>query len=135
LVGEITRTFGARGLLPAALGRNNSRGAPAAALIFTGLLATGVTLMNYSRSLVEGFTFLSVVVTAANLPLYLLCAGALLVLWRRQPGTLPAGAWLAGAAGAVYSVFAFVGVGIEAFLWALALVSAGIPLYVWRRLR
>lgn len=135
LVGEITRTFGARGLLPGALGRNNDRGAPAAALVFTGLLATGVTLMNYSRSLVDGFTFLSVVVTAANLPLYLLCAGALLVLWRRQPGTLPAGAWLAGAAGAVYSLFAFVGVGIEAFLWALALVSAGIPLYAWRRLR
>ena len=83
LVGEITRTLGARGLLPAALGRNNRRGAPAAALILTGLLATGVTLMNYSRSLVEGFTFLSVVVTAANLPLYLFCAGALLVLWRR----------------------------------------------------
>lgn len=135
LVGEITRTLGARGLLPAALGRNNRRGAPAAALILTGLLATGVTLMNYSRSLVEGFTFLSVVVTAANLPLYLFCAGALLVLWQRGPALLPRAAWLAGLAGAAYSVFAFVGVGLEAFLWALVLVSAGIPLYGWRRLR
>ena len=135
LVGEITRTLGARGLLPAALGRNNPRGAPAAALVFTGLLATGLTLMNYSRSLVDGFTFLSVVVTAANLPLYLFCAGGLVLLWRRDPTLLPTGAWFAGAIGAAYSVFAFVGIGLEAFLWALALVSAGLPLYAWRRLR
>jgi APA family basic amino acid/polyamine antiporter len=135
LVGEITRTLGARGLLPAALGRNNGHGAPAAALVFTGLLATGVTLMNYSRSLVDGFTFLSVVVTAANLPLYLFCAGGLIILWRRDPGLLPRTAWLAGAIGAAYSVFAFIGIGLEAFLWAVALASAGLPLYAWRRLR
>jgi APA family basic amino acid/polyamine antiporter len=135
LVGEITRTLGAHGLLPKALGRNNGRGAPATALIFTGLLATGLTLMNYSRSLVDGFTFLSVVVTAANLPLYLFCAAGLLILRRRDPALLPAGAWLAGAIGAAYSVFAFVGIGFEAFLWALALASAGLPLYAWRRLR
>jgi APA family basic amino acid/polyamine antiporter len=133
LVGEITRTLGARGLLPAALGRNNRRGAPAAALVFTGVLATGLTLMNYSRSLVDGFTFLSVVVTAANLPLYLFCAGGLIILWRRDRALLPAGAWFAGAIGAAYSVFAFVGVGLEAFLWALALASAGVPLYAWQQ--
>jgi hypothetical protein len=28
-----------------------------------------------------GFTFLSVIVTAANLPLYLVCSVAVLVLW------------------------------------------------------
>ena len=39
--------------------------------------------MNYSKSLVEGFTFLTLVVTAANLPLYLFCAIALVVLARR----------------------------------------------------
>jgi len=135
LVGEITRTLGARGLLPETLGRNNGRGAPAAALVFTGLLATGLTLMNYSRSLVDGFTFLSVVVTAANLPLYLFCAGGLVILWKRDRALLPAGAWLAGALAAAYSVFAFIGIGLEAFLWALALTSAGLPLYAWRRWR
>ncbi len=135
LVGELTRTLGAHGLLPAIVSRDNSRGAPGAALVLTAALATAVALMNYSKSLVDGFTFLSIVVTAANLPLYLCCAGALLVLWRRAPGLLPRGAWILGLAGAAYSVFAFVGVGTEAFLWALVLALAGIPLYAWRCLR
>ena len=30
--------------------------------------------MNYTESMAKGFAFLSVVVTAANLPLYLFCA-------------------------------------------------------------
>jgi APA family basic amino acid/polyamine antiporter len=135
LVGELTRTLGAHGLLPAIVSRDNSRGAPGAALVLTAALATAVALMNYSKSLVDGFTFLSVVVTAANLPLYLCCAGAILMLWRRAPGLLPRGAWILGLAGAAYSIFAFIGVGTEAFLWALVLALAGIPLYAWRCLR
>jgi len=134
-VGELTRSFGAHGVLPAFLGRNNRRGAPAAGLIFTGFLATLVALMNYSESLVQGFTFLSVVTTAASVPLYFCCALALLALWRRDRRRLTASAWIAGLIGAAYSVFALAGVGIEAFLWALALVSAGLPLYLWQRRR
>ena len=132
-VGELTRSFGAHGVLPSFLGRNNRRGAPAAGLVFTGALATGVTLMNYSESLVRGFTFLSIVTTAASLPLYFCCAVALVVLWRRDPGRLPRAAWIAGLAGAAYSVFTLFGVGLEPFLWALALAAAGIPLYAWQR--
>jgi APA family basic amino acid/polyamine antiporter len=133
LAGELTRTLAAHRLLPAPLARDNRRGAPAAALIVSGLLATAVALMNYSRSLVEGFTFLSVVVTAANLPLYVGCAAALVLLWRRERSSLPRLAWLFGAGGFLYSVYAFVGVGTEPFLWAVALAAVGVPLYLWRR--
>jgi UDP-N-acetylglucosamine acyltransferase len=62
---------------PAAVRGLNSRGAPWLALALTAVLATVMVLMNYSKSLVEGFTFLTLVVTAANLPLYLCCALAL----------------------------------------------------------
>ena len=46
-----------------------------------------MVLMNYNRSLVQGFAFMSVIVTAANLPLYLMSSVALAVLaWRgRRP--------------------------------------------------
>lgn len=132
LVGELTRTLAVHGTLPAVLARSNARGAPALALVFTGVLATAVALMNYSRSLVEGFTFLSIVITAANLPLYVGCAAALVILWRGNRRSLPRLAWLAGLGGLLYSVYAFVGVGHEPFLWAVALASAGLPLYWWR---
>jgi hypothetical protein len=105
------------------------------ALVVTGLLATAMVLMNYSRSLVEGFTFLTLVVTAANLPLYLFCALALVVLWRRGARRLPGQLLVLGLVGTAYSVFAFVGLGREPFLWALALGAAGLPLYAVMRRR
>jgi len=121
------------GTLPARLGRLNARGAPGVALALSGVLAMAMVAMNYSKSLVEGFTFLTLVVTAANLPLYLLCAFALVVLCKR--GVRPDARDLLafGLLGTAYSIFAFVGLGREPFLWSLALAAAGLPLYLMMR--
>ena len=135
LVGELTRTMAVNGVMPAALGRNNGRGAPAVALIVTGLFGSGMVLMSYSKSLVEGFTFLTNVVTAANLPLYLCCSLALAVLWRRGDKAGVRGMFVAALLGTAYSVFAFVGLGHEPFMLGLVLAAAGVPLYVFMRLR
>ena len=135
LVGELGRTLAMNKLLPEVLGRSNRFGAPWVGLLVTGGVATFVGLMNYSASLVKGFTLLSVIVTAANLPLYLCCALAVYVLWRRVPGALPPKLWLAGAGGIAFAAFAFIGVGKEPFLWALALAAVGVPVYFWMRWR
>lgn len=132
VVGELTATMARHGTLPRPLERLNARGAPGLALVVTGLLATVMLLMNYSRSLVEGFTFLTLVVTAANLPLYLFCALALVVL-RRRGEAAPRDLLVLGVLGTAYSVFAFIGLGREPFVWALALGVAGLPLYFLRR--
>jgi APA family basic amino acid/polyamine antiporter len=135
LVGELTRTLAMNNLLPEILGRSNRFGAPWAALLLTGALATFVGLMNYSESLVAGFTFLSVVVTAANLPLYICCALAILTLLRREPATLSPLLWLTGLGGIAFTAFAFKGAGMEPLLWAAALALAGLPVYFWMRWR
>jgi APA family basic amino acid/polyamine antiporter len=123
------------GTLPARLERLNSRGAPGTALVLSGVFASAMVLMNYSKSLVEGFTFLTLVVTAANLPLYLFCALGLVVLWRRGVRPPSSDMLVLGVLGTAYSVFAFVGVGREPFLWSLALAAAGLPLYALMRAR
>jgi APA family basic amino acid/polyamine antiporter len=135
LVGDVTATMARHGTLPATLGRLNSRNAPGVALVVTGVLATAMVLMNYSKSLVDGFTFLTLVVTAAGLPLYLFCAWALVVNWRRGGRGLPADLLVLGLLGTAYAVFAFVGLGQEPFLWALVLGAAGLPLYALLRRR
>lgn len=135
VVGELTRTLASRRLLPPVFANSNRHGAPASALLLVGVLATGVALMNYSKTLVDGFTFLSIIVTAANLPIYLCCSIGLLWLWRRDPASVPRHAWFFGAGGLAFSVFAFIGVGTEPFLWALALAAAGVPVYFWMRWR
>lgn len=135
LVGELTRTMALNGVMPAVLSRNNRRGAPAIALVVTGLLASAMVLMSYSKSLVDGFTFLSKVVTAANLPLYLCCSLALAVLWRRGGRTAARGMLAVGLLGTVYVLFAFIGLGREPFQLGLLLAAAGVPLYVFMRWR
>ena len=90
--------------------------------------------MNYSRSLIDGFTFLTLVVTAANLPLYLFCAMALLVLWRRGQ-RLTGDLLVLGLLGSAYTVFAMVGMGQEPFLWGIVLGLAGLPMYAVLRRR
>ena len=134
LTGELTRTMAGHGLLPAWLGGHNGRGAPSAGLLAAGLLGSAMVLMNYSRSLIDGFTFLTLVVTAANLPLYLFCALALVVLWKRGQ-RLTRDLLVLGLLGSAYSVFAMVGMGQEPFLWGVVLGLAGLPVYASLRRR
>ena len=97
-----------------------------------------MVLMSTSKSLVQGFVFLTTVVTAANLPLYLGCALALVVIWRRRGAAAARGLLPLGLLGAGYAVFAIIGIGTESLLWALALAAAGLPVYWamrWRRAR
>ncbi len=135
VVAELTCTLASRQLLPPVFAKRNRPGAPAPALLLVGLLSTGVALLNYRESLVKGFTFLSIITTAANLPVYLCCSLGLLWLWQRDRAGLPRLTWLYGAGGLAFSIYAFIGVGTEPFLWALALASVGVPVYFWMRHR
>ena len=136
LVGELTRTMARSGVLPPLLARDNRDGAPVAALFVTGVLASAMIWMSHSQSLVAAFTFLTLVVTAANLPAYLGCALALMVLWRRRTPTCTSRtAPVAASVGVVFVIFVFVGTGREPFLYALALCAAGLPLYALMRIR
>ncbi|MCJ7451889.1 MAG: amino acid permease [Steroidobacteraceae bacterium] len=135
LASELTRTMASHGLLPRRLDAQNGRGAPMAGLLVTGVLATAMVLMNYSKSLVEGFTFLTLVVTAANLPLYLCCALALVVLWKRGEARPSRDLMVLGILGSAYVVFALFGMGREPFLWGLALAAVGVPVFAVLRAR
>jgi basic amino acid/polyamine antiporter, APA family len=106
-------------------------------LLLTGAAASFMLLMNYTESMAKGFAFLSVIVTAANLPLYLFCALAIIVLWRRgeirRPGRREMVLVFAAALATAFSVWLFFGVGIRSLLWAVALALIGVPVYWWMR--
>jgi APA family basic amino acid/polyamine antiporter len=135
VLGEITVSFARHGAFPAPLGKVNSHGAPTRAFLLTGTAASVMLLMNYDESMAAGFTFLSVVVTAANLPIYFGCALAVLVLWRRgeipRPGARESRWFAAALIATLYCVWVFIGIGGKSLLWALALSAAGVPVYWW----
>jgi basic amino acid/polyamine antiporter, APA family len=128
LCGEMTRTMAAAGTLPRPLAKVNAQGAAARGLLLSGAIATAMIAMSYSKSLVDGFTFLTTVVTAANLPMYLLCALAWLVL--RQRGLAAArGLPVAAVLGLAFCAFAVYGMGREATLYGLGMVAVSVALY------
>ena len=137
MAGELTQTFARHGTLPQSLAKANAHAAPTRALLLTGAAASLILVMNYTESMAKGFAFLSVVVTAANLPLYLFCALAILVLWRRGEISRPSRREMllvfAATIATVFSVWLFIGVGIKSLLWAVALALVGVPVYWWMR--
>ncbi len=138
MIGEVTQGLAKHGHFPAALSRENVHGAPTLAFIVTGVIASAMLLSNYDQSIASGFTFLSVVVTAANLPLYIVCSIAILVLRKRggRGGRVAAGGRLwgvAAAAAALYCGWVLLGVGWKPLLWTSVLGAAGVPVYLGSR--
>ena len=133
ILGELTVSFARHGGFPRWLGAVNSRGAPTRALVFTTLLASLMVVMSYNDSMAGAFTFLSVVVTAATLPIYIGCALAVLLLWARKQ--LPRGdarelRWCAAALIATcYCIYIAIGIGGKPLLWSVVLCVVGIPVY------
>ena len=124
LAGEVTASMANHGIFPPLLKASNRHGAPAWSLLLVGALASVMVAMNYSRSLAEGFTFLTLVVTAASMPLYLVGGAAVFKL--RQRGALLA---FSAVMTCVFSLWAFYGMGQEAFWWGIVLGAAGLPVY------
>jgi amino acid transporter len=68
------------GLFPRAFQRLTNRGTPGVALLATGLLITGLIVMNASKGLVRAYTFINLMATLATVIPYAFCAMAALVV-------------------------------------------------------
>ena len=131
VVGQLPLAVAQDGLFPRIFARTSKSGTPAAAMIIGGLLTTGVVCLNYTRGLVELFTFLILLATLNTLIPYAFSSMAVFVLPDRgnvRPFTAAAKAAAAVAFG--YSLWAMAGAGAEAIYWGFLLLMAGLPVYV-----
>ena len=134
MVGEVTQCLARHGRFPSALARENAHGAPTRALLVSGVIASIMLLTNYNESISGVFVFLTVVCTAATLPMYMTCTIGILVL--RQRGLLnslagPPLFWtLAVACTVAYGAWVFIGIGAKPLLWMLALGAVGVVIYL-----
>ncbi|MFL6600308.1 MAG: amino acid permease [Steroidobacteraceae bacterium] len=133
ILGDVTQTIARHGHFPQSLAKENKHGAPTGALVLTGVVASLMLLSNYSQSIGNLFVFLSVVVTAANLPVYLSCTLAILAISRREatpaPRTPTVTVTVAAASAAAYCAWVSIGIGIKPLLWTLALGAVSAPVY------
>nr|WP_298727254.1 amino acid permease [uncultured Steroidobacter sp.] len=133
LQAEMPRVLANEGVFPKVFARESRHGTPGASLLITSLLLTTLVSMNYSRSMVQVFTFIILIATSTYLVMYLCCAlAALKLCWDGSLGS--AGRRLSpflliATLASVYSLWTLFGAGAEAFWWSLALFAAGLPVY------
>ena len=125
LSGQVPFAAARDGLLPGPFARLDRGGTPLFGVLASGVLASLLVAANYSRSLVQLFTFSILLSTAATLLPYFVGAAAWLL--RGGKGRLVALFALA------YSAYALAGAGRDALLWGGVLLLAGLPVYAWMR--
>lgn len=122
---QVPMAAAADGVMPRVFARLDRRGVPAPGVLIAGALATLLVCANFSKSLVQLFTFAILLSTAATLLPYVVCSAA----WLRR-GT---GGRVVAALALLYSLYALFGIGAESLLWGAVLVVAGLPVFVLSR--
>ncbi len=133
LTGQLPMAIAADGLFPPVFGAMSARGVPARGIVIGGVFSTILIAMNYSRRLVDLFTFIILLATLSTLIPYVFSALATFLIPETPEGGRPrrtGGAVVAGLAFA-YSLWAIGGAGAEVVYWGFLLLVAGLPVYVW----
>jgi len=125
ILGQIPMAVALDGLAPKVFSKRNLGGSSNISLLMAASLATILLMMNYSQGLIQMFEFLATMSTLAILVPLLVSAIAEL-----KHSFSNARAWASVAlVGAVYSLFAIFGSGINVVLWGLLIFFAGLPVY------
>ncbi|MEO1406381.1 MAG: amino acid permease [Pseudomonadota bacterium] len=125
ITGQLPMAVALDGLAPKAFKQRNLGGTQSLSLLIGSALASVLLLANYTRGLVEVFTFLIMMSTATILvPLFVSALAEFRVSWTSQK------AW-ASLAGLVllYTVFTILGSGLSVLAWGCLLFAVGIPVY------
>ena len=132
VVGHLPRAVAADGLFPRRFAQLSGSGTPAFGMVVGASLASALIAMNYSRNLVDLFTFTILLSTLSTLVPYTFCALAGFILSRRQPA-MPwsRGRAVVAALAFAYSLFAIGGAGADVVYSGFLLLMIGLPVYAW----
>lgn len=131
------------GLFPRFFGRvHGERRTPVYGLVAAAVLVTGLVFMNYTRSLVDQFTFMLLLATLTTVVPYAFAAAAEIALIIKEPERFTGRKFvrdtIVAAFGFGYAIWAMYATGSESIAKGYILLMLGIPLYLylrWRRQR
>ena len=138
LQGRVPLAAAEDGMFPAPFAKvHGKRRTPVFGLVVSSVLVTGLMLMNYTKGLVDAFTFVILLATLTTLVPYAYSAAAQLWLWlvereEFQPKHLARDTVVALLAFA-YSVWAIAGAGEDIVTKGFILLLSGIPVYIGMR--
>lgn len=135
LQGQMPLAAAKENLFPSQFKRLSKSGTPVAGLVISSLLISLLVAMNYTRQLVDLYTFVILLATLTTLIPYVFSTAAELVIYARErerfSGRRLFGASTIAVLALLYSLWAITGVGREALLWGLVLLASGLPVYLF----
>ncbi|PKG97249.1 APC family permease [Paraglaciecola sp. MB-3u-78] len=138
IVGVMPQAMSQDNIFPKYFASLNKSGAPAAAIVFSGILASLLVVMNFSEGLIEAFKTLILLSTLATLLPYVTSAMAELVLQKKEYSEHNKRKWsslIIALVALVFSIFALIGSGLMIALQGTILIAAGLPFYYWSKRR
>jgi basic amino acid/polyamine antiporter, APA family len=131
LVGQLPLAVARDGLFPRVFARVSSRGTPTLGMLIAGVLTTLLIALNYTRGLVELFTFFILLSTLTTLIPYTFSSLAVFLIHREERRLpLSRGIAVVAAFAFAYSLWAIGGAGQETVYWGFLLLVCGLPVYV-----
>ncbi len=131
--GQFAQAIARDHLFPSLFARVSRRGTPTVGLLFSGVVATGLILMNYNRGLVSTFDIIILIATFFTLVPYMVCAMAE-VLFSRTQARRVRNVLVASFAFA-FALWAAAGAGEQSLYWGTLIMLAGLPVYAWQKWR
>jgi len=112
----------------------NKTGVPATAIVFSGVLASFLVVMNFSDGLIGAYKTLILLSTLATMLPYVTSAMAELKLQKKESsnhGKRNLSAFVIAFVALIFSIFALIGSGLMIALQGTILIAAGLPFYYW----
>ncbi|MBT8220545.1 MAG: amino acid permease [Bacteroidia bacterium] len=129
--GQIPMAAAMDGLFPKIFGKQNKSGSPAAGIVLSSLLVSALMMMNFSKSLVNAFTFMMTLSTLSVITPYLFSTASYALLVYKKDKKHKVGQLFIAFLAFLFSMWIIIGCGQEVVFWGFVLLMAGIPFYVW----
>lgn len=108
---------------------------PVNSLVIGSVLVNILLIMNFQKSMVSAFTFITLLATLSFLPVYLLGVGAEIMLMFKGEEEFTLKVFLKKSSLAllafIYTLWTIYGSGAETVMWGFILMLIGIPFYIY----
>ena len=128
--GQIPMAAAKDGLFPKIFGETNQNKSPLIGIALSSILVSLLMLLNYSKTLVEAFTFMMKLSTLSVLTPYMFSTASLAIILfsKKEKNTTPK--LIIAFFAFCFSMWIIIGCGEEIVFWGFLLLMSGIPFYV-----
>jgi APA family basic amino acid/polyamine antiporter len=139
LQGQLPMAAAMDKLFPVGFKKVSKKGIPFLGLFISSTLASILVSMNYTKGLVQMFSFFIMLATLTCLIPYLISSLVEVMLYLKNKRQFHRrqlhGAYLVSIPAFVYSLWAITGLGYKLIFWGVILLLAGVPVFLILRFR